>query len=162
MAGERGCGRTTRDPAIAWFLLADYFSELETEVGWKEITFMRLAENGVMNIITFAFSPEMGYGRLVKFTEDPLGFLPSVPDCIAIALDWMFEAQMVADKHDVGSYTELNARISPHRYDGVVAIGNREDGPEYCCRLGRSISQAQQPVVVTPEVRMVPEQGTEG
>ena len=68
---------------------------------------------------------------------------------------------MVVDKHDVGSYTKLNARMAPDRYDGVVAIGNNEDGPEYCCRLSRLISQVQEQVVVTPEVRMVPKQGTE-
>ena len=44
------------------------------------------------------------------------------------------------------------------RYDGVVAIDNREDGPEYCCRLGQSVAQAQEQTLVAPEVRMVPSQ----
>ena len=59
LAGERGCGKTTRDPAMAWLLPSDF-----TDDRMKEITFMRMAEDGAMTMVTFAINPDMGCGRL--------------------------------------------------------------------------------------------------
>ena len=56
----------------------------------------------------------------------------------------------------------LNAHVGRERYNGTVAVGNREDGPEYCCRLGQSVAQAQEQSVVAPEVRMVPDREVGG
>ena len=57
LAGERGCGRTTRDPAMVWCFL----EEPITDDRMKEITFMRMAEDGAMTMVTFAINPDMGY-----------------------------------------------------------------------------------------------------
>ena len=161
LAGERGCGRTTRDPAMAWLLPSDFLEEPITEDRMKEMTFMRMAEDGAMTMVTFAMNPDMGCGRLVKVSGQPMGilpgFMPSVPDSVAICLDWMFYAHVIAERHNIDNYTVLNAHVGRERYNGTVAVGNREDGPEYCCRLGQSVAQAQEQSVVAPEVRMVPD-----
>ena len=62
LAGERGCGKTMRDPAMAWLLPLDFLEEPITDDRMKEITFMRMAEDGAVTMVTFAINPDMGCG----------------------------------------------------------------------------------------------------
>ena len=57
LAGERGCGRTTRDLAMAWFLPSDFLEEPVTDDRMEEMMFMQMAEDGAMTMVTFAINP---------------------------------------------------------------------------------------------------------
>ena len=100
---------------MAWFLPSDFLEEPITDDRMKEITFMRMAEDGAMTMVTFAINPDMGCGRLVKVSGQLMGllpgFMPSVPDSVVICLDWMFYAHVVAERHNIESYTVLNGYV---------------------------------------------------
>ena len=130
----RGISKRPKTSAFMWYLAKFDETKVISGEGNAKVIFVRQDITGRLFECEVVIHVRLGMAKIFRLARLELdwsvGFMPHVPFCIGVALDWLWEGARLRSRKIVDSVWSANRSIMHSRFDALIeeATGEQTEG----------------------------------